>query len=97
MIILNGIVGPCLLAGGVRFREQAFEARGVSASLATLAAIVVPTLILPNYTMSSPGPYYVASQLAFIALISLVLYGTFVVEQAVRHRDYFLPAQEPAN
>jgi Ca2+:H+ antiporter len=39
-----------------------------------------------------PGPYYSTSQLIFVAVISLVLYGTFVLVQAVRHRDYFLPS-----
>lgn len=34
---------------------------------------------------------YSASQLGFIALVSIVLYGTFVFVQTVRHRDYFLP------
>ncbi len=51
------------------------------------------TLILPNYTVSDPGPVYTPSQLAFIALVSLVQYGTFVFVQVVRHRDYFLPAE----
>ena len=91
MIILNGIVGLCLLVGGSRFHEQSFTLHGVSASLATLAAIAVLTLVLPNYTTSAPGPAYSASQLGFIAVISVVLYGTFVLVQAVRHRDYFLP------
>lgn len=91
MIILNGMVGLCLLAGGSRFREQSFGQFGVSASLATLAAIVVLTLVLPNYTVSVPGPVYSPSQLGFVAIISLVLYGTFVLAQTVRHRDYFLP------
>ena len=97
MIILNGIVGLCLLVGGVRFREQIFGLHGVSASLATLAAIVVLTLILPNYTISDPGPVYVPSQLAFIAVVSVVIYGTFVFVQAIRHRDYFLPVEAPHN
>ena len=91
MIILNGIVGLCLLVGGSRFREQSFGLYGVSASLATLAAIAVLTLVLPNYTTTVPGPVYSPSQLGFIAIISLVLYGTFVLVQAVTHRDYFLP------
>jgi Ca2+:H+ antiporter len=97
MIILNGIVGVCLLAGAARFKVQTFTLEGVSASLATLAAIVVLTLILPNYTTSDPGPGYVPSQLAFIAVVSLVLYGTFVFVQAVRHRDYFLPEDAPGD
>lgn len=91
MIILNAIVGLCLLAGGVRFCEQCFGLYGVSAALTTLVAISVLTLVLPNYTTSVLGPVYNDSQLIFIAVVSLVLYGTFVLVQAVRHRDYFLP------
>ena len=97
MIILNGIVGICLLVGASQHREQSFGQHGVSASLATLAAIAVLTLVLPNYTLTKVGPYYSASQLAFIAVISLVLYGTFVLVQTVRHRDYFLPQQPVAD
>ena len=91
MIILNGMVGLCLLVGGSRHGEQSFGQYGVSASLATLAAIAVLTLVLPNYTTTVPGPFYSVSQLAFIAVVSIVLYGTFVLIQTVRHRDYFLP------
>jgi len=90
MIILNGIVGLCLIMGGARFREQKFGLFGVSASLATLAAIVVLTLVLPNHTTSHAGPVYSTSQLAFVAIVSAGLYGVFVMVQAVRHRDYFL-------
>jgi Ca2+:H+ antiporter len=91
MIILNGIVGLCLLVGGFRHKEQKFVLDGVSASLTTLAAITVLTLILPNYTSSVAGPVYSQSQLIFIAVVSLVLYLSFVLVQTVRHRDYFLP------
>jgi len=97
MIILNGIVGICLLLGASRHREQSFGLNGVAASMATLAAIAVLTLVLPNYTVTAAGPFYSASQLAFIAIISIVLYGTFVLVQTVRHRDYFLPAEAVDN
>jgi Ca2+:H+ antiporter len=90
MIILNGIVGLCLLAGGTLHGEQRFGRYGVNASLATLASIVVLTLVLPNYTTTVPGPFYSPSQLGFVAAVSLILYGTFVFVQTVRHRDYFL-------
>lgn len=93
MLILNGMVGLCLLVGASRYGEQSFSLLGVSASLTTLAAIAILTLVLPNYTTSVPGPVYSTSQLIFVALISLVLYGTFVLVQTVRHRDYFLPPQ----
>ena len=57
--------------------------------LGTLSALA---LILPNFTTSTPGPLYSSSQLAFVGLISLVLYCIFVFVQTVRHRDYFLPS-----
>jgi Ca2+:H+ antiporter len=96
MIILNGMVGLCLLVGGVRHHEQTFGTRGVSSTLAVLAALAVLTLILPNFTTSVAGPYYSPAQLITVALVSLVLYATFVLVQAVRHRDYFLPKGELA-
>jgi Ca2+:H+ antiporter len=91
MIILNGIVGICLLVGAVRHHEQRFMLRGVSAALCVLAAMSVLVLVLPNYTSSAVGPVYSDSQLTFIAVVSLILYGTFVLVQTLRHRDYFLP------
>lgn len=97
MIILNGMVGICLLSGGRRHGEQSFGLYGISAALATLAAISVLTLVLPNFTTTSPGPVYSNSQLTFIAVVSLVLYGTFVMIQTVKHRDYFLPVESAAD
>ncbi len=97
MIILNGMVGICLLSGGSRHGEQNFGLYGVSAALVTLAAISVLTLVLPNYTTTTLGPYYSDSQLMFIAIVSLVLYGTFLMIQTTKHRDYFLPSDSTSN
>lgn len=91
MIILTGIVGLCLLVGGFKFKEQQFGQAAVGAALVTLIAISGLTLILPNYTTSTLGPVYSSAQLIFIAIVSLVLYGSFVAIQTGRHRDYFLP------
>lgn len=96
MIILNGLIGICFLIGALRYREQSFQQAGVSASLATLSTLAVLTLVLPNFAVSAGGPYYSASQLAFVAVVSLLLYLTFVSVQTVRHRDYFLPPEEEA-
>jgi Ca2+:H+ antiporter len=93
MIVCNGIVGLCLLAGGARHREQGFQLQGASAELAVLAALTSLTLILPNFAAPELGPRYGTSQLIFASTVSLVLYGAFVFVQTVRHRDYFLPIE----
>ncbi len=90
MIVMNGIVGLCLLVGGRRHHEQSYNQSGVSNGLAMLATLTVLTLILPNYTISASGPFYSTNQLVFVSVVSLVIYGTFVVAQTIRHRDHFL-------
>src|ERR1700723_1021796 len=90
MIILNGIIGLCLLVGGLTHREQSFSLDGVSAALVALGAIVILTLVFPNYTITTPGPYYSPSQLTLIAIVTVVVYGAFVFTQTVGHRQFFL-------
>jgi len=94
MIVCNGIVGICLLMGGARYREQAFQVHGASAAMAVLAALTSLTLILPSYAARELGPLYSKPQLVFAGLVSLVLYGSFVFVQTIRHRDYFLPESD---
>ncbi len=90
MITINGIVGLCLVAGGRRHHEQGYTQSGVSAGLAILATLSVLVLVLPNYTTSASGAFYNNQQLIFVVVVSLLLYGTFVLAQTIRHRDHFL-------
>ena len=92
MIVMNGIVGLCLLWGGARHHEQQFQLHGASAALAVLAALTTLTLVVPN-VVATAGPRFSAPQLIFAGTVSLVLYGSFVFVQTVRHRDYFLPLE----
>lgn len=94
MIVLNGVVGLCLLAGGLRFREQSFQPSGASAALGVIGTLATLALILPNYTLAVPGPVYSPFQLAFVGVVSLLLYGQYLMFQTVTHRGYFLDPSE---
>ena len=93
MLILNGIIGLSLIAGSRRHSIQRYRIDGVTAALATLTAIVVLTLVLPNFT-AVRGPTYTRSQLMFIAVVTLALFASFTAFQTGRHRDYFLPVDD---
>lgn len=90
MIILNGILGICIWVGGVKYKEQFFMRSSATTYLVSLVAILVLTLILPNYTSSVRGPFYTESQLIFVSIACLVIYGTFLMVQTVRHRNFFV-------
>lgn len=91
IIIMNLLLGLCLVAAAKHQREARFTRTGATAALSTLATLMVLTLILPNYTTSIRGPVFSSTQLAFVAGFSLILYLTFVFVQTVGNRDYFLP------
>ncbi|MBZ4187559.1 calcium:proton antiporter [Niabella beijingensis] len=92
MIILTFIIGICILIGSAKYREQFVTKHAATSALVALTAILVLTLVVPNYTTSQPGPQYTQPQLIFAAIVSLIIYASFIMIQSIRHRDYFLPA-----
>jgi Ca2+:H+ antiporter len=90
MIVCNGLVGICILAGGIRYREQDVQVTGSNLYLSVLIVLATITLILPNYTLTTPGPLYSAAQLAFVSVVTIILYAVFLYTQTIRHRDYFI-------
>jgi Ca2+:H+ antiporter len=90
MIVLNGIVGLCLVIGGARYYEQEFRVQGAAGILSVIATLAIIALVLPNYTLTSNGASYASSQMLFVSASSLFLYGVFVFVQTVRHRQDFI-------
>lgn len=91
MIICTGVVGICLLMGGLAHREQTFRVEGAGGGLAALIVLASLTLVMPALTTSTSGGTYSTSQLAFVGISSAILWLIFVFVQTVRHRDYFIP------
>jgi Ca2+:H+ antiporter len=89
MIVCNGLVGLCVLLGGLRHHEQEFQVSGTGVYLIVLGALSILTLVLPNYTLAAPGPYFSTAQLVFVSVITVVLYAAFLFIQTSRHADYF--------
>ncbi len=97
MIICTGVVGLCLLTGGLSHHEQTFKLEGANSALSALVALAGLSLVMPSFTTSSAEGTYTLSQLIFVAASSLALWGVFVFVQTVRHRDYFLPQKNAAD
>lgn len=90
MLICNGILGISLLIGGVKNHVQRYSLDGSKAAVSVLLAIALLVFTLPNFTTSMVGGGMLNSQLIFVAVCCLVLYGAFIFTQTIRHRDYFI-------
>src|ERR1700739_393659 len=90
MIVLNGMIGVALLLGGLRHREQDYNLRGANSFLSLIVSLTVLGMVLPNFTEASPGPTLSAFQSVFMVVMSVAIYGVFLIIQNWRHRDYFV-------
>ena len=91
IIVTNGIMGICLLLGGLKHKELGFHAGGASSLLSVLAVLSGLTLVLPNFTTSTMQGTYSTGQLAFISFACLLLYFSLVFSQTITHKDYYDP------
>jgi Ca2+:H+ antiporter len=90
MIVLNGIVGLCLVVGAAHHYEQEFRVQGASAILSVIATLAIVAFVFPNVTRTTSGPTFASSQLLFVDIVSLALYALFVYVQTFRHRADFV-------
>src|SRR5881392_2548328 len=74
MIALSGLVGVCLLMGGLRHREQRYNLQGVNSYLNVIMTLAVLGLVMPNFTTSTSGPTLSGLQGLFLAATSVGLY-----------------------
>lgn len=94
MIILGGMVGVSLIAGGWRHREQHYNLQGANAYLGVIIPMAALPLSLPNFTTTTPGPTLSVPQEMFVVLTSVGLYVAFLFIQTGRHRGYFASAED---
>jgi len=90
MILLSIIIGICILIGSFRHFEQTFDQKSVNTTLVSLVAILVLTLVLPNFTKGGTHLGFSQPQLILISVSCIVIYATFIYIQTVRHRNFFI-------
>ena len=89
MILLNGVIGLCLLLGGFRHHEQNYNLPGARAFLSVVIPLAICTLVLPNFTLSTPGPTLSKTQAIVVAVLTLALYLVFLAMQTRRYSSFF--------
>jgi Ca2+:H+ antiporter len=88
MIILNGMVGLSLLIGGWRRPDQAHNMQGANAYLGVIVPLATLGLVLPSFLHGDGTLAFGMSRLV-LGIISVVLYGVFLILQSGRHQHFF--------
>jgi Ca2+:H+ antiporter len=85
MILMNGLIGLCLLVGGMRYGEQRYNVKSSKAFLTMLFALTGLALILPDTLTPRQEP----GLEVFLVFASLLLYGFFLHVQTRKHVYFF--------
>lgn len=88
MIILNLVMGVCLIAGGRKHGEQEYNAQGANAYLGMIVLLTGSALVLPNY-LSGAGEFS-HLQAWTIAGITAGLYAVFLMLQMRGEKRLFI-------
>ncbi|AWB22167.1 calcium:proton antiporter [Methylobacterium currus] len=89
MIVMNGLVGVGLILGGLRHHRQNYNLDGAGAYLAAIIPLTTIALIIPNFTTSTPDGSLTTLQAVAFSVLTVVLYGIFLLLQTGRHSDFF--------
>src|SRR5438270_6877280 len=60
-----------------------------NAYLGVIIPLAVLSLVMPDFTQTTPGPILSHEQDIFLVFVGLGLYSTFLAVQTRRHRGYF--------
>ena len=91
MLTLAGVAGLSLFVSATKYHLAEFNAEGAGSALGAVILLTGLTMILPDYTAPSAGVAFTPTQLTFVAIVSLLIYGLFVFTQTIRHKEFFVP------
>ncbi|WP_216361169.1 calcium:proton antiporter [Caulobacter mirabilis] len=89
MIILNLVMGLCLVVGGLRYGEQEYNSQGAIAYLSMIVLLAGVALALPNVLSPGNGGF-LPVQAVGVAVLTIALYAAFLAMQMRGYRRFFV-------
>lgn len=93
MIIMNLVMGLCILLGALKYGEQEYNAQGAMSYHGMIILLGGMGLLLPNTTISGKTGEFTTVQALFISALVVVVYGLFLFFQTKRYKRLFVQPQ----
>lgn len=90
MIIMNLVIGLCILFGGLKFGEQEYNTQGTMSYLSMIIVLGGIGLMLPNFIEGAGGGRFSDTQAIVLTLIIMILYGLFLWLQLKRYKHLYV-------
>ncbi|WP_353128032.1 calcium:proton antiporter [Parapedobacter pyrenivorans] len=96
MIIMNLVIGLCILFGGLKYGEQEYNAQGTMSYLAMIIMLGGLGMMLPNYIEGAGDGVFSDAQAISLSTLIILLYGIFLFMQMKGYRHLYMQPKEGA-
>ncbi|WP_197734297.1 calcium:proton antiporter [Sphingobacterium daejeonense] len=90
MIIMNLVLGLCILLGGIKHGEQEYNAQGTLTYLSMIIMLGGISMMLPNYITGQGNGEFTAIQASIISGLVIVLYALFLYFQVIGYKHLYV-------
>lgn len=90
MIIMNLVLGLCILLGGLRHGEQEYNAQGTITYLSMIIMLGGISMMIPNFIEGKGNGEFTSIQAASISGLVILLYGFFLAYQMKGYRHLYI-------
>lgn len=90
MIIMNLVIGLCILLGGLKYGEQEYNAQGAMSYLGMIIMLGSIGMMLPNFIEGAGNGIFSNTQAIVLSSLIIVLYGFFLLLQMKGYRHLYI-------
>lgn len=90
MIIMNLVIGLCILTGALKYGEQEYNAPGTMSYLGMIIMLGGIGLLLPNFIEGAGEGMFSDTQAVALSAFIMVLYGSFLYLQMKGYRHLYI-------
>lgn len=96
MIIMNLVVGLCILFGSLKHGEQEYNAQGTLTYISMIVLLGGMSLLLPNAITGMGNGIFSTPQAVILSTLIVILYGSFLALQMKGYRHLYVQPQKGA-
>lgn len=90
MIIMNLVMGLCILTGSLKFGEQEYNAQGTMTYLGMIVMLGGLGMLLPNFIVGAGEGIFSNTQAIVLSSLIIILYGSFLFFQMKSYRHLYI-------
>lgn len=96
MIIMNLVVGLCILLGSLKYGELEYNAQGTLTYISMIVLLGGMSLLLPNAIIGAGQGIFTSAQAIILSMLIVVMYGFFLVYQMKDYRHLYVQPKKGA-